>query len=136
MGDGGGGFCGGAGEQHQEGHDGRLLFVRQVGFARLENEQDEHRDDEAEKAREFRQREGEEKRLLVASRSRGVAESARKKVAEDDAEADAGASERQGGDASADQFCSFCFHFKLPVSDEPLILLRRDRPRKAATGMM
>src|SRR5215469_10736765 len=78
----------------------------------LLREEDDQRDDQAEQARRFAQRKAQEQVGGLGGGGAGIAQGARKIGAEHIADADAGADQRDAGDAGANHLCSCEFHFR------------------------
>src|SRR5258708_3738442 len=73
-------------------------------------EQDDERHHHAQKAGEFAQREADEQIGELALRGAGIAQCTAKVIAEDDADADARADERDRGETGAEIACCFNVH--------------------------
>src|SRR6201996_4452525 len=74
-------------------------------------EEDDQRDDQAEQAGRFAEREAQEQIGGLGRRGARIAQRARKVRAEHIADADTGANQRDAGDARANHLCSCKFHF-------------------------
>src|SRR6185312_2620908 len=94
-----------------------MRFSRYLGKVTLEHEQDDQRHHEAEQACGFRQSKAEQKVGELPRRRRRIAERALQVVAEDRADADARADQRDRGKACADQFRCCWIHFVSPIKD-------------------
>ena len=79
----------------------------------ISDEQQEEGDNQREDAEAFGQRRADQRVGELGAGGRGVAQRAGQEVAEDVADADAGAAHADTGDTGADQLCCFCVHFSL-----------------------
>src|SRR5712672_294036 len=94
----------------------RGAFLRHVRLfpSFLDCEQQQQRDEQREDTECFRHREAEDQVAELALGSRGIAQRGCKVMAEDGADADAGAAHANAGNTSADIFCGDRVHVEAP----------------------